>query len=165
MNSQFLWVHMKNVLISGKRAQPWVMCDQTEWQTVWHDWKYYPLANNVCGRLNTSTPGPGSYWVQHMHLHVKHESFSIKDLQGLFVPFVRVGSGDPVRVLRLFHDEYTGWNWSIYCWDFVQLVTTESGVLLYLSPTSMQLYCWASSAGLLGNDPELILSVLYCTVP
>ena len=56
MNSEFLWVHMKNVLISGKRAQPWVMCDQTEWQTVWHDWKYYLLANYVCGRLNTSTP-------------------------------------------------------------------------------------------------------------
>ena len=33
-------------------------------------------------------------------------------LQGLFVPFACVGSGDPVRVLRLLHNE-----WSIYCWD------------------------------------------------
>ena len=29
-------------------------------------------------------------------------------VQGLFVPFARVGSGDPVRVLRLFHNEYAG---------------------------------------------------------
>ena len=28
-------------------------------------------------------------------------------LQGLFVPFARVGSGDPVRILHLFHNEYT----------------------------------------------------------
>ena len=27
--------------------------------------------------------------------------------QGLFVPFARVGSGDLVRVLHLFHNEYT----------------------------------------------------------
>ena len=32
----------------------------------------------------------------------------IRFMQGLFVPFARVGSGDPVRVLRLFHNEYTG---------------------------------------------------------
>ena len=31
-------------------------------------------------------------------------------VQGLFVPFARLGSGDPVRVLRLFHNEYTGYN-------------------------------------------------------
>ena len=30
-------------------------------------------------------------------------------IQGLFVPFARVGSGDPVRVLRLFHNKYTGY--------------------------------------------------------
>ena len=29
-------------------------------------------------------------------------------MQGLFVPFAHVGSGDPVRVLRLFHNEYAG---------------------------------------------------------
>ena len=29
-------------------------------------------------------------------------------IEGLFVPFAHVGSGDPVRVLRLFHNEYTG---------------------------------------------------------
>ena len=52
-------------------------------------------------------------------------------LQGLFVPFARKGSGDPVRVLHLFHNKYTGYNWSIYCWDYVQLVATESNVVLY----------------------------------
>ena len=52
-------------------------------------------------------------------------------MQGLFVPFARLGSGDPMRVLRLFHNKYTGYNWSIYCWDYVQLVATESNVLLY----------------------------------
>ena len=31
-------------------------------------------------------------------------------MQGLFVPFARVGSDDPVRVLRLFHNKYTGYN-------------------------------------------------------
>ena len=30
-------------------------------------------------------------------------------LQCLFVPFARVASGDPVRVLRLFHNKYTGY--------------------------------------------------------
>ena len=30
-------------------------------------------------------------------------------LQGLFAPFARVGSGDPVRVLRLYTNEYTGY--------------------------------------------------------
>ena len=63
-------------------------------------------------------------------------------VQGLFVPFARIGSGDPLRVLHLFHNEYTGYNWSIYCWDFVQLVTTRSNVLFYLSPTSVRLLIW-----------------------
>ena len=52
---------------------------------------------------------------------------------------IRVGSGDPVRVLRPFHNKYTGYNWSIYCWDYVQLVATESNMLLCLLPTSVQL--------------------------
>ena len=90
---------------------------------------------------------------------------TLPNVQGLFVPFALVGSVDPVRVLHLFHDEYTGWSWSIYCWDLVPLVTTKSNVLLYLLPTSVWLYCWASSAGLTGNDSELMLSILYCTVP
>ena len=31
-------------------------------------------------------------------------------VQGLFVPFACVGSGDPVRVLRLLHNKYAGYN-------------------------------------------------------
>ena len=75
---------------------------------------------------------------------------------------IRVGSGDPVRVLRLFHNKYTGYNWSIYCWDYVQLVATKSNVLLYLLPMSVQLCCWRVS--LWKNEPDLN-AVLYCMVP
>ena len=35
---------------------------------------------------------------------------SLLVLQGLFVPFARVGSCDRVRVLRLLHNEYTRYN-------------------------------------------------------
>ena len=31
-------------------------------------------------------------------------------MQGSFVPFARVGSGDPVRVLGLFHNKYSGYS-------------------------------------------------------
>ena len=40
-------------------------------------------------------------------------SFLLKNchnVQGLFVPFADVGSGDPVRVLCLLHNKYTGYN-------------------------------------------------------
>ena len=33
-----------------------------------------------------------------------------RQVQGLFVSFARIGSGDPVRVLCLFHNKYTGYN-------------------------------------------------------
>ena len=32
------------------------------------------------------------------------------NVQGLFVPFAGVESGDPVRVLHLLHKKYTGYN-------------------------------------------------------
>ena len=38
-------------------------------------------------------------------------------MQGLFVPFACVGSGDPVRVLRLYTTNTLDTLWSIYCWD------------------------------------------------
>ena len=31
-------------------------------------------------------------------------------LPGLFVQFACAGTGDPMRVLRLFHNKYTGYN-------------------------------------------------------
>ena len=35
---------------------------------------------------------------------------TLDTIEGLFVPFAHVGSCDPVRVLRLFHNKYTGYN-------------------------------------------------------
>ena len=60
-------------------------------------------------------------------------------VQGLLAPFARVGSGDPARVLRLFHNKYTGYNEAFIAETYVQLVATESNVLLYLWPTSVPL--------------------------
>ena len=34
----------------------------------------------------------------------------LRVMQGSFAICIRVGSGDPVRVLCLFHNEYTGYN-------------------------------------------------------
>ena len=66
-----------------------------------------------------------------------------------------------LRVLRLFHNKYTGYNWSIYCWDYVQLVTTKSNVLLYLLSTSMQLCCqWARVSA----DCSWWTDSSYCTL-
>ena len=42
--------------------------------------------------------------------YIRTHSRNIRQMQGLFVPFARVGSGDTVRVLRLFHNKYTGYN-------------------------------------------------------
>ena len=39
------------------------------------------------------------------------------NMQGLSVPFACVGSGDPVRVLRLYTTNTLDILWSIYCWD------------------------------------------------
>ena len=53
---------------------------------------------------------------------VEFEEVKLVLVQGLFVPYARVGSGDPVRVLRLFHNEYSGYIVAfIYC---VRLCTT-----------------------------------------
>ena len=49
-------------------------------------------------------------------------------MQGLFA---RVGSGDPVRVLRLFHNNYTG-----YCCIHLLCITTYNLSLPRLSATS-----------------------------
>ena len=80
-------------------------------------------------------------------------------VQGLFVPFACVGSGDPVRVLRLyttntldtlwsiyFWDIYTTCHYRIYVlraqalwlWDFLLLIHT---LLKYLTECTLTLYC------------------------
>ena len=44
-----------------------------------------------------------------VHEHIQLAKIWQKDIvQGLFVPFACIVSGDPVRVLRLFHNKYTG---------------------------------------------------------
>ena len=80
-------------------------------------------------------------------------------MQGLFVPFACVGSGDPVRVLRLYTMNTLDTLWSIYCWDicttchyriyvqcaqalllwdFLLLIRT---LLKYLAECALTLYC------------------------
>ena len=53
-------------------------------------------------------------FVNHIWL-TRHETMACiiitqSKVQGLFVMFAHVGSSDPVRVLHLFHIEYTGYN-------------------------------------------------------
>ena len=74
-------------------------------------------------KLTASTPhiikivtiGWGWYVIsQNNNKHNEVRAFTeevsyILYMQGLFVPFARVGSGDPVRVLRLFHNKYSGY--------------------------------------------------------
>ena len=60
------------------------------------------------------------------------------------------------------HSKYTGYNWSIYCRDYVQLVATESNVLLYLSPTSVRLFCLLQESL---SEWSWMTAVLYYTVP
>ena len=63
--------------------------------------------------------------------YVCYTTNTLDTVEGLFVPFARVGSGDLVRVLRLFHNKYTGYNWRFICrlhmrrirWSFVGLTS------------------------------------------
>ena len=83
-------------------------------------------------------------------------------VQGLFA---RVGSGDPVRVLRLFHNNYTG-----YCCIHLLCITTYNLSLPRLSanyyglPTTVQLRAAhknrCSRVGVSRSTPHR-----YCTVP
>ena len=47
---------------------------------------------------------------RHPHLWVDGWLNGLAHVGRFFVPFARVGSGDPVRVLCLLHNEYTGYN-------------------------------------------------------
>ena len=46
--------------------------------------------------------------VGHTRIQGYHQEGTSR-MQGLFVLYARVGSGDPVRVLRLFHNKYAGY--------------------------------------------------------
>ena len=81
-----------------------------------------PETGNLCDSLMPilcacETP---NYCFNPLRLFIKNQPSMIMGprlciVQGLFVAFACVGSGDPVRVLRLLHNEYTRYNWSIYC--------------------------------------------------
>ena len=57
-------------------------------------------------------------WYERRERKIKHiyrpihtqntDSDPRRPMQGLFVPFACIGSGDPVGVLCLLHNEYTG---------------------------------------------------------
>ena len=91
-------------------------------------------------------------------VHTERKRKKLK-VQGLFVPFACVGSGDPVRVLRLYTTNTLDTLWSIYCWDicttcryriyvlpaqalrlwdFLRLIRT---LLKYLAKCALTLYC------------------------
>ena len=85
-----------------------------------------------------------------------------KMMQGLFA---RVGSGDPVRVLRLFHNNYTG-----YCCIHLLCITTYNLSLPRLSanyyglPTTVQLRAaHKNRCSRVGVSRSTALQVLYCT--
>ena len=85
-------------------------------------------------------------------------------LQGLFVPFARVGSGDPVRVLRLFHNKYTGYccihllHRAMYNLSLPRLSANYYGL-----PTTVQLRAAHESRCSLFGVSRSTAQVLYCT--
>ena len=61
-------------------------------------------------------------------------------MQGLFVQFARVGSGDPVRVLRLFHNKYSGYCCiHLLCKAMYNLSLPRLSANYYGLPTTVQL--------------------------
>ena len=86
-------------------------------------------------------------------------------MQGLFVLFARVGSSDPVRVLRLFHNKYSGYCCiHLLCKAMYNLSLPRLSANYYGLPTTVQL--WAthkSRCSLFGVSRST--AVRYCTVP
>ena len=85
-------------------------------------------------------------------------------MQGSFVPFASLGSGDPVRVLRLFHNKYSG-----YCCIHLLCKATYNLSLPRLSATTTTGCLQLCNAGLLSSRCSLFgilwptAQVLYCT--
>ena len=77
--------------------------------------------------------------------HAKHGERSQKytvqgPLQGLFVQFARVGSGDPVRILHLFHNKYSGYCCiHLLCKAMYNLSLPRLSANYYGLPTTVQL--------------------------
>ena len=71
-------------------------------------------------------------------------------MQGLFVPFACVGSDDPVRVLHLLHNEYTGY-------------TLKHLLLRHMYNLSLPKLCATLLVDLLCS-PDAGILTLHCTV-
>ena len=82
-------------------------------------------------------------------------------MQGLFVPFACIGSGDPVRVLRLFHNKYSGYCCiHLLCKAMYNLSLPRLSANYYGLPTTVQLWAdYESRCSLFGQ------LLRYCTVP
>ena len=85
-------------------------------------------------------------------------------MQGLFVPFARVGSGDPVRVLRLFHNKYSGYCCiHLLCKAMYNLSLPRLSANYYGLPTTVQLRAAHESQCSLFGVSQSTAQVLYCT--
>ena len=77
-------------------------------------------------------------------------------LQGLFILFACVGSGDPVRVLHLYTTNTLDTLWSIYCWDICTTCCYQTYVLSY---------CRMCPSRVLSMTDCWMIAALYCAVP
>ena len=85
-------------------------------------------------------------------------------LQGLFVPFARVRSGDPVRVLHLFHDKYSGYCCiHLLCKAMYNLSLPRLSATYYGLATTVQLWAAHESRCSLFSVSRSTARVLYCT--
>ena len=82
-------------------------------------------------------------------------------MQGLFA---RIGSGDPVRVLRLFHNKYTGYCCiHLLCRATYNLSLPRLSANYYGLPTTVQLRAAHESRCSLVGVSRSTAQVLYCT--
>ena len=85
-------------------------------------------------------------------------------LQGLFVPFARLGSSDPVRVLRLFHNKYSGYCCiRLLCKAMYNLSLPRLSANYYGLPMTVQLWAAHESRCSLFGVSQSTAQVLYCT--
>ena len=92
------------------------------------------------------------------------DTSNIFQLQGLFVPFACVGSGDPVRVLRLFHNKYSGYCCiHLLCKATYNLSLPRLSANYYGLPTTVQLRAAHESRCSLFGVLRSTAQVLYCT--
>ena len=113
----------------------------------WTRWYGKPECKNYPGvdwdNVTLDCPLTGRY-----HSRVIIDLFAIVSIlkemlpvQGLFVPFARLGSGDPVRVLCLIHNNTLDTVDAFIANEYVQLVATKANVLLYCRlPMAVQLW-------------------------